>query len=144
MSDSIEPNESRREAPKRLGSKMAVKPVTLYNRVKTSTPASTGRTPLAGSVEELKAQVAGLRKEVRELSRANEILQLASTFSGRNSAVNRVRDHVRDRAPCNVGGRADLSGARHERGVGSFTSESPVTGTRTRSRNPPQADHGTL
>ena len=80
--DSIEPNESRREACERLGSKMAVKPVTLYNWVKASTPASTGRTPVAGSVEELKAQVAGLRKEVRELSRANEILKAASTFFG--------------------------------------------------------------
>ena len=80
--DSIEANESRREACERLGAKVSVKPVTLYNWVKAATPASTGRVVAAGSVEELKAQVAGLRKEVRELSRANEILKAASTFFG--------------------------------------------------------------
>ena len=59
MFDSIESNESRREACERLGAKVSVKPVTLYNWVKAATPASTGRVVAAGSVEELKAQVAG-------------------------------------------------------------------------------------
>jgi transposase len=37
---------------------------------------------VTGSQEDLIAQVAALKKEVRELSRANDILKAASTFFG--------------------------------------------------------------
>ena len=79
--DSIEPDESRKEACERLGSSLSVKPVTLYNWVKSSTPISAGRVE-SGSVEELRAQINALKKDNRELSRANEILKAASTFFG--------------------------------------------------------------
>ena len=36
----------------------------------------------AGSVEQLQAENAALRKEVRELARTNEILQSAASFFG--------------------------------------------------------------
>ncbi|MEP1123922.1 MAG: hypothetical protein ABJH68_08550 [Ilumatobacter sp.] len=37
---------------------------------------------MAGSVEDLTAQLAEIRKENRELARANQILQDAATFFG--------------------------------------------------------------
>ena len=83
--ESIEPTESRKQACERLASKVNVKAVTLYNWVKAATPASAkgpGRVVQPGSVEELRAQVAGLRKENRELTRANSILKAAAGFFG--------------------------------------------------------------
>lgn len=80
--DSIEPDESRKEVCERLGSSLSVKPVTLYNWVKSSTPTSAGRVVETSTVEELRAQVNALKKDNRELSRANEILKAASTFFG--------------------------------------------------------------
>ena len=82
--DAIEPNESRKEACRRLAPKVNVKEVTLYNWVKAASPAAATGTVRAGqgTVEELRAQVSVLRKENRELTRANEILKAASAFFG--------------------------------------------------------------
>ncbi len=75
------PEESRKAACERLGPRVNVKPVTLYNWVKEAAPASVPpRAP--GSVEELRAQLAAVKKENRELARANEILQAAASFFG--------------------------------------------------------------
>jgi transposase len=78
----IEADESRYGACQRLGPKLNVKSVTLYNWVKIATPRSAKPVATAGSVEELKAQLAAVRKENRELARANQILQDAATFFG--------------------------------------------------------------
>ena len=80
--EEIGPDESRRQACVRLAPKLSVKAVTLYNWVKQSAPAKARPPALPGSVEELRAQVQALRKENRELSRANAILQDAATFFG--------------------------------------------------------------
>lgn len=84
--ESMEPTESRKQACYRVAPIVNVKPVTLYNWVKAATPAAAkgpGRPAAqAGSVEELRAQVAALRKENRELTRANGILQAAAGFFG--------------------------------------------------------------
>jgi transposase len=83
--ESIEPNESRKEACRRLAPKVNVKEVTLYNWVKAASPAAatgTARAGQSGTVEELRAQVSTLRKENRELARANDILKAASAFFG--------------------------------------------------------------
>ncbi len=77
----IEAEESRYSACARLGPKLNVKAVTLYNWVKKATPKPL-KPAAAGSVEELKAQLAEVRKENRELARANQILQDAAVFFG--------------------------------------------------------------
>ena len=87
--EEIEPDESRRQACERLAPKLSVKAVTLYNWVKQSTPAKARSSPSPGSVEELRAQNAALRKENRELARANAILQDAAAFFG--AALDRQR-----------------------------------------------------
>jgi len=69
--EEIEPNESRKHACDRLAPKLSVKPVTLYNWVKQSTPGKTRSTAPPGSVEGLRAQITALKKENRELARAN-------------------------------------------------------------------------
>jgi transposase len=79
--DEIGPDESRSAAVERLGPKLNVKPATLMNWVKAAAPPAR-RAPVAGSVEELRAQNAALRKENRELARANEILQAAASLVG--------------------------------------------------------------
>ena len=78
----IEVDESRYAACQRLGPKLNVKAVTLYNWVKIATPKPSKPAAAAGSVEELKAQLAEVRKENRELARANQILQDAAVFFG--------------------------------------------------------------
>ena len=78
----IEPEESRSAASERLGPKLNVKAVTLYNWVKMATSKSVKPAAAAGSIEELKAQLAEVRKENRELVRANQILQDAAAFFG--------------------------------------------------------------
>ena len=83
--DSIEANESQKEACRRLAPKVNVKDVTLYNWVKAASPITANGTAKAGqsgTVEELRAQLSVLRKENRELARANEILKSASAFFG--------------------------------------------------------------
>ena len=80
--ESLEVDETRSQACRRLAPKMSVSVSTLYGWVKKATPISTGRLVVAGSQEDLAAQVAALKKEVRELSRANDILKAASTFFG--------------------------------------------------------------
>jgi transposase len=80
--EEIEPDESRSHACERLGPKLNVKAVTLYNWVKQSAPVKARPAASPGSVEELRAQVQALRKENRELSRANAILQDAAAFFG--------------------------------------------------------------
>src|SRR3954454_6172392 len=79
--EEIAPEESRYAACDRLSVKLNVKPATLYGWVKLAAPAgaraakSSVVTP--GSVEDLRAQLAAVRKENRELVRANEILKAA-------------------------------------------------------------------
>ena len=73
------PDESRSAACERLAAKLGVKPVTLYGWVKKALPKPMVPA-LPGSSEELRSQVAALRKENRELARANEILQAAASF----------------------------------------------------------------
>jgi transposase len=80
--EEIEPDESRKHACERLAPKLSVKAVTLYNWVKQAAPASRRSTGAPGSVEELRAQITALRKENRELARANAILSDAATFFG--------------------------------------------------------------
>lgn len=75
------PDESRSAACQRLGPRLGVKPITLYGWVKKALP-KPAPTTVPGSVEELRAQVAALRKENRELARANDILQAAASFFG--------------------------------------------------------------
>ena len=77
----IGPEESRKAACERLGPRVNVKPVTLYTWVKGAAPSVVpARTP--GSTEELRAQLAAVKKENRELARANEILRAAASFFG--------------------------------------------------------------
>ena len=76
----MEPDETRAEASRRLAGKMSVSPSTLYGWVKKATPAPAGRSVLAGFHEDLVAQIAALKKENRELARANDILKAASTW----------------------------------------------------------------
>ncbi len=96
--ESIEPDESRKEACRRLASKVNVKEVTLYNWVKAASPVtsnSPGRGGQPDTINDLRAQISGLKKENRELVRANEILKAASAFSGRSSTANQRGDRVR-------------------------------------------------
>ena len=76
-----EPNESRSAACARLGPKLGVKTPTLYSWVKQAIPRADA-SGVAGSVEELRTANAALRKENRELARANDILQAAASFFG--------------------------------------------------------------
>jgi transposase-like protein len=78
----IDADESRYGACERLGSKLNVKSVTLYDWVKIATPRAAKLAATAGSVEKLKTQFAAVRKENRELARVNQILQDAATFFG--------------------------------------------------------------
>ena len=80
--EEIGPDESRRQACERLAPKLSVKAVTLYNWVKHAAPAKSRPPAQPGSVEELRAQVQALKKENRELTRANAILQDAAVFFG--------------------------------------------------------------
>jgi transposase len=80
--EEIGPDESRKQACERLAPKLSVKAVTLYNWAKQSSPAGSRPPVSPGSVEELRAQNAALRKENRELARANAILQDAAAFLG--------------------------------------------------------------
>ena len=80
--EAIEPDESRKQACERLAPKLSMKAVTLYNWVKQSALAKSRPTAPPGSVEELRAMNAALRKENRELARANAILSDAAAFFG--------------------------------------------------------------
>ena len=77
----IGPDESRKAACDRLGARVNVKPVTLYNWVKDAAP-SLSPPRLPGTPEDLRAQLAAVRKENRDLARANEILRAAASFFG--------------------------------------------------------------
>lgn len=87
--EEIEPDESRKHACDRLAPKLSVKAVTLYNWVKQSAPARARPSAPPGSLEELRAQITALRKENRELARANAILSDAAAFFG--AALDRQR-----------------------------------------------------
>ena len=87
--EEIEPDESRKHACDRLAPRLSVKSVTLYNWVKQSAPAKARPSPSPGSIEELRALNAALRKENRELARANAILSDAAAFFG--AALDRQR-----------------------------------------------------
>ncbi len=80
--DEIGVDESRSAAVERLAPKLNVRPATLMNWVKAAAPPRTHPQVAAGSVEELRAQVAALKRENRELARANAILQDAASFFG--------------------------------------------------------------
>ena len=64
-----------------------------------------------GLTDEEIAELKDLRKEVRELRRANEILKSASAFSPRSSTSPGRDDPLHQRTPRSIRGRADLSGA---------------------------------
>ncbi len=87
--DEIEPEESRSHACERLAPRLSMSPATLMNWVKAASPATARPAPPPGSVEELRAQVQALRKENRELARANAILSDAAAFFG--AALDRQR-----------------------------------------------------
>jgi transposase len=87
--EELEPDESRKHACDRLAPRLSVQSVTLYNWVKQSTPGKSRPTASPGSIEELRAQNAALRKENRELARANAILSDAAAFFG--EALDRQR-----------------------------------------------------
>ena len=87
--EEIGPDESRKHACDRLAPRLSVKAVTLYNWVKQSAPAKAGASAPPGSVEDLRAQVQSLKKENRELARANAILSDAAAFFG--AALDRQR-----------------------------------------------------
>ena len=89
MLEEIEPDESRKQACDRLAPKLSVKAVTLYNWLKQSAPPRARAVAPPGSVEELRAQVQSLKKENRELARANAILSDAAAFFG--AALDRQR-----------------------------------------------------
>jgi transposase len=80
--EEMEPDESRRHACDRLAPRLSVNPTTLYGWLKQAAPPKPRPTPSPGSMEELRAQNAALRKENRELARANAILQDAAAFFG--------------------------------------------------------------
>lgn len=80
--EEIAVDESRSAACERLGPKLSVKPATLYNWVKSAAAPAAKRPASPGSVEELRAQLVALRKENRELARANAILRDAAVFFG--------------------------------------------------------------
>ena len=80
--ESIEPSESRRQACERVAPKLSMNPITLYSWVKAAAPGPSRPAPSPGSIEELRAQNAALKKENRELARANEILKAGSAFFG--------------------------------------------------------------
>ena len=80
--EEIGPDESRKQACERLAPKLSVNAVTLYNWVKQSAPPKPRPAVSPGSMEELRAQNAALRRENRELARANAILQDAAVFFG--------------------------------------------------------------
>jgi transposase-like protein len=103
----IDADESRYGACQRLGSKLDVKLVALYDWVKIATPRSAKPPVTAGWAEELKTQLAAVRKENRELARANQILQDAAIVSGRRSTVNHRSERVCGRS-FSSRGRADL------------------------------------
>jgi transposase len=75
------PDESRLAACRRLAPRRNLNATTLYGWVKKAVPR-----PVAGhapvSVEDFRAANAQLRKENRELARANDILQQAASFFG--------------------------------------------------------------
>ena len=87
--EELELDESRKHACDRLAPRLSVKSVTLYNWVKQSAPGKARPAVLPGSVEELRMQNAVLRKENRELARANAILSDAAAFFG--AALDRQR-----------------------------------------------------
>ncbi len=87
--ESLEPDESRKHACDRLGPRLSVRPMTLYGWLKAAAPAAGRPAAAPGSVEELRGQVVALRKENRELARANAILQDAAAFFG--AALDRQR-----------------------------------------------------
>lgn len=74
--------------------------------MKQSTLGKARPTASPGSVEELRAQNAALRKENRELARANAILSDAAAFPGRRSTA-KSGSSVRGCSPPSRG-RADL------------------------------------
>jgi len=80
--EEIEADESRKHACDRLAPRLSIKAVTLYNWVKQSAPVKARPTLSPGSLEELRAQNTALRKENRELARANAILSDAAAFFG--------------------------------------------------------------
>jgi transposase len=87
--EEMEPNESRKHACDRLAPRLSVKAVTLYNWVKQFAPSAPRPAASPGSMDELRAQNAALRKENRELARANAILSDAAAFFG--AALDRQR-----------------------------------------------------
>ena len=81
MFEEIGPDESRR-CVERLGSEAEREAGDVDQLGEAAAPAKAAPAAAPGSVEELRAQDAALRKENRELARANAILQDAAGFFG--------------------------------------------------------------
>lgn len=79
--EEMKTDESRKQACARMAPKLNVNPTTLYNWVKAATPKAQIQPP-ANSLDALKTEIAALKKENKELNRANEILKAASAFFG--------------------------------------------------------------
>lgn len=77
-----EPEESMKSVCERLAPVLDVKFATLYNWSKRATPTSSVSTRKAPTVADIEDEVKALRKELREVKRANEILKAAATFFG--------------------------------------------------------------
>jgi transposase len=80
--EEIEPDESRKQACERLAPKLSVKAVTLYNWVKQSRRPRPARPRRRGRSRSCVRRTQALRKENRELARANAILSDAAAFFG--------------------------------------------------------------
>lgn len=80
--ESIEPDESLKTVCDRVAPLVDVKPATLYGWAKRARPTASLPTRKAVTVGDVEAENKALKKELREVKRANEILKAAATFFG--------------------------------------------------------------
>ena len=78
----IGPEESRKAACERLGARVNVKPVTLYNWVKEAAPTAAPASPPRHDGGPARPSWPRCARRIRELARANEILRAAASFFG--------------------------------------------------------------
>jgi hypothetical protein len=94
----------------RLAPRLNVRPATLMNWVKAAAPARPRPTPSPGSVEELRAQVAALRKENLSSPGRTRSCRTRRVSSGRCSTASQSGSGVRGRSSASRV-RADVQGA---------------------------------
>lgn len=80
--ESIEPDESLKSVCERVASLVDVRAMTLYGWAKQARPTSSLPARTAVTVGEVEAENKALKKELREVKRANEILKAATAFFG--------------------------------------------------------------